>query len=86
VVGCKYHPEQRGIGICMRCRSVICSACCTRIDGVNHCHACLVAAAHKAERPEVPVALGRFAAAGVLLLAWLLFTGMLWLSEGRLSP
>jgi hypothetical protein len=29
----------------MRCRKVICAACCTRLAGVNHCHACLAAIA-----------------------------------------
>lgn len=86
MVGCKYHPETRGIGICMRCRSVICAGCCTRIEGVNHCHACLEKVAHRAERVQTPVALGRLAAAVILVVTWLLFTGVLWLGEGRLAP
>ena len=38
---CKYHPEREGIGICVRCRTVICSECSTKIDGINNCHYCL---------------------------------------------
>ncbi len=38
---CRYHPERDAIGVCMRCRAVICSECSTRIDGINHCRPCL---------------------------------------------
>lgn len=86
MVGCKYHPEQRGLGLCMRCRAVLCAGCCTRIDGVNHCRACLEKVARRAEKAQTPVALGRVAAAMVLAVTWLLFVGLLWLGEGRLAP
>jgi hypothetical protein len=38
---CRYHPQRDGVGICMRCRAVICSECSTKIDGINHCVRCL---------------------------------------------
>jgi hypothetical protein len=38
---CFYHPDRPGVGVCMRCRRVICGGCCTRLDGVNHCFSCL---------------------------------------------
>ena len=38
---CKYHPGRPGVGVCMRCRAVVCAACTTRLEGVNHCHVCL---------------------------------------------
>ena len=40
---CRYHPDRPGVGICMRCRASVCADCTTRLDGVNHCHACLKA-------------------------------------------
>jgi hypothetical protein len=70
----------------MRCRLVICAACCTRLDGVNHCHACLAALARTpAERSRrLPLR----AVQGVLLLAagWLFLFGLGWLASGWLAP
>jgi hypothetical protein len=84
VVGCKYHPEQpRHRHLHVPRPSV---ACCTRIDGINHCHACLEKVARRAERAETPVILGRIAAVLVLGVTWLLFVGLLWLGEGWLAP
>jgi hypothetical protein len=83
---CRYHPDRPGIGICLRCRSAVCEDCCTRIDGVNHCHACLKALGRRTE----PRRSGRAAlvtgALGLLGLAWLFFFGVLWLAQGRLAP
>ena len=83
---CKYHPDRPAIGLCMRCRAAICAACCTRLDGINHCHACLQALG----RPETTPSRGRWqrllAPALVLGLSWLFLTGLLWLIEGKLAP
>jgi len=73
------------MGLCMRCRVCICASCCTQLQGINHCHACLKALA---ERPPKPPR--RFSAvwgAGLLLvgLCGLLF-GLLWLTQGGLAP
>ena len=38
---CKHHPDRDGIGVCIRCRTVICSECSTKIDGINHCTHCI---------------------------------------------
>jgi len=83
---CRYHAERPGIGICMRCRAIICAACCTKVDGVNHCHACLMELA----RPDA-LAGGRDLTAGFLAVlalgsAWLLFAGLAWLAQGSLAP
>lgn len=80
---CDYHPDRAGVGVCMRCQAVICSACCTRVDEVNHCHACLKALASRAlpqGKSSAPTA--------VLLLAGscLLFFGILLLARGSLVP
>lgn len=85
MAACHYHPDRAGIGVCMRCRRVICVACCTRVDGVNHCHACLKALG----RRRAPREVGGSATVVTLLLlglAWLLLFGVLWFAQGRLAP
>jgi hypothetical protein len=38
---CSQHPAREAVGICVRCRASMCSDCITKIDGINHCRACL---------------------------------------------
>jgi hypothetical protein len=38
---CQNHPDREGVGICVRCRRVICAECSTRIDRMNFCTTCL---------------------------------------------
>jgi hypothetical protein len=81
---CRYHPDRPGVGVCIRCRVVICAACCTRLDGVNHCHACLKALAQRdtaGPRGNAGIVLGGI---GVIGLAWLVFFGICWLIQGLL--
>jgi hypothetical protein len=72
----------------MRCRSVICGSCCTRVDGVNHCHACLKALGRGAEprRSSSGQAAVSLLAAILLVFASLFGFGVMWLMEGRLAP
>ena len=86
VAVCAYHPDRPGVGICMRCRTVICIGCCTRIDGVNHCHACLKKLARPPRRQATARVLGVMASVLLLGVAWLLLGGALWLVQGRLAP
>ncbi len=83
---CRYHPERAGIGVCVRCRSVICAVCCTRVDGVNHCHACLNKLGRPKERRAPGRVLATFGALGLLGVLGLFFLGVFWLIEGRLAP
>ncbi|HZU37190.1 MAG TPA: hypothetical protein VFA18_14810 [Gemmataceae bacterium] len=82
---CQYHPDRPGIGICVRCRAPICSACCTRLDGINHCHACLKKLGRRTERQQGP-ALAILGGLGSLVLAWLLFAFLFWEFHGALAP
>lgn len=41
VESCQNHPSREGIGICVQCRQIYCSECITKLDGINHCRACL---------------------------------------------
>jgi hypothetical protein len=71
VAFCYFHGDRTGVGVCMRCRVVICAECCTRVDGINHCHACLKAIASRRE-PARPRVGPRGLTAGVVLgVGWL---------------
>jgi hypothetical protein len=80
---CVNHPEAPGVGVCVRCRAVICAACTTRLDGVNHCHQCLEELALQPEPVRESSRLGRLV---VLLLACASLWGLLWLARGNLMP
>jgi hypothetical protein len=83
---CHFHDDRPGVGICMRCRMVVCAACCTRLNGVNHCHACLKALG--AKREEAPGSAGLWVMTAALLLgtAWIGLFGLCWAFSGRMSP
>jgi hypothetical protein len=86
VAYCKYHPDRPGVGVCMRCRGVVCDACTTRLNGINHCHSCLRALAARGEKQR-PWTLGRSVAHGVALVAgWLPLFFLFYLLQGRLAP
>ena len=70
----------------VRCRVVICAACRTRVDGVNHCHACLRKLARPPKQPTTARVVGVATSVLLLGLAWLLIGGALWLAQGRLAP
>ena len=89
VRACFYHEDRPAVGICMRCRRTICAACCTRLDGVNHCFQCLKDMARRAAQPARAAAGGSGVVAAVALLAagsLFLFLECLLLVEGRLAP
>jgi hypothetical protein len=85
VASCRYHPDTPGVGVCVRCRTVICAACCTRLQGINHCHECLKALARDPIRQRGVVG-SVLASLGLLALAAALLFGLLLLAQGRLAP
>jgi hypothetical protein len=70
---CQYHPERDGIGVCMRCRAVICSECSTRIEGVNHCVRCLAALRAATPKPRLALGTGPTRALALALLFGIAF-------------
>jgi hypothetical protein len=84
MASCHYHPDRPAIGVCMRCRRVICADCTTRVDGVNHCHACLSALGRRL--PTRATRGSRVWIVALLGLAWLALFGMLWFAQERLAP
>jgi succinate dehydrogenase/fumarate reductase-like Fe-S protein len=81
---CFYHAERNGIGVCMSCRRVICADCSTRLDGVNHCHACIESLSRKEKEPgsQVPELLVHAVA---LVVSVLLLSALLLLVQGKLG-
>jgi hypothetical protein len=79
---CHYHGDRPGVGVCMRCRRVICAACCTRLDGVNHCHACLRALGARREAPRGGADLRYLVAGGLFVLGWLVLFALAWRCQG----
>lgn len=80
---CINHPDTPGVGICVRCRAVICAACSTRLDGVNHCQLCLQ---EMAVQPEVVTETSSAVRLFVLFLGCCGLWGMVWLARSALMP
>jgi hypothetical protein len=81
---CRYHADRPAIGLCMRCRATICAACCTKLDGINHCHACLTVLAVRPVKP--PDQVSPFWSVGFLLVgAWAILYGLLLMAQGGLQ-
>jgi hypothetical protein len=82
VAACANHAQREAIGVCVRCRTRVCSECATKVDGINYCVACLAGLAVD-HSPPAPAALGsRVAAhtgfaAGYLLLVTMLIWSFL---------
>lgn len=71
---CRYHPDRDGVGICMKCRTVICTECSTRLDGINHCAVCVARLAR--QRPTASRGTGTgLRLLGVLLLMAVMAAG-----------
>jgi hypothetical protein len=83
---CYYHPNRPGVGVCVRCRTVICAACSTRLDGINHCHRCLSKLGTRPEAKPGAIGSGVVLAAVLLAVAWLVLLGLFWLVGGAFAP
>jgi hypothetical protein len=83
---CHFHGDRPGVGICMRCRVVICAECRTRVHGINYCHACLRALGARREERKAGAVPWALTAAFLLGLGWLVLTGLCWLTQGALAP
>lgn len=54
VASCSNHPGREAAGVCVACRTRICSECVTRVDGIGYCVSCLSSLA--AEGAPEPIA------------------------------
>ncbi len=79
VAACANHPQREAIGICVRCRTRVCSECSTKVDGINYCVSCLAGLAvssHAAARREQAASSGSaYVSAGVYFVV---LSALLW--------
>lgn len=50
---CQYHPARPGVGICVKCGTVVCTECSTKFDGINHCAVCVAQLRREADDGEL---------------------------------
>jgi len=79
LASCRNHPEREAIGICVRCRTRVCSECVTKVDGINYCVTCLAALAteggeHVTQEAKPASRTLSFVAAGLMLVVLTLLT------------
>ena len=80
---CTNHLDREAIGICVECRSRVCSECVTKVDGINYCVACLAILADRgakrarAESRPASGALAGLSALALVLIATLMTWGLL---------
>jgi hypothetical protein len=86
VAVCKYHPGRAGVGVCMRCRTVVCAACTTRLDGVNHCHACLRELAARNDERHAGLVRRALGVSLLFLVGALPLFVLFYMLQGRLAP
>jgi hypothetical protein len=70
----------------MRCRLAICTACCTRVNGINHCHACLKVLGSRRETTADGGSLWAVLAAMLLGVSGLVLFGLCWVVSGMMAP
>lgn len=73
---CVHHPDREGIGVCVRCRQVVCAECSTKIDRINYCNRCLasLSAEQRVTAPRHATA-EKVTAAVLLVISFLVLTG-----------
>ncbi len=86
MAACRFHPDRPGVGVCIRCRKVICAECRTRVDGVNHCHACLKVLGNRKEEVKRPFDFWPVLSVALLAVSGLILTGICALLQGSLAP
>jgi hypothetical protein len=70
----------------MRCRAVVCAACTTRLDGINHCHVCLRDLANRGNEKHTGTFLRSVSTMMLFVLGWLPLFLLFYLLQGRLAP
>ncbi len=84
---CLHHPDREAMGICVRCRVRYCSECITKLDGVNHCAACLGAlAAADGGAPPAARGISPFARRLAAALYFTLVSGLAWILVEAVFP
>lgn len=82
---CHIHADRPAVGLCVRCRQEICAHCCTRLDGINHCPACLRRLGTRGEGALDSSGLRLITALILWLGGVVALFGLGWLGQGLLS-
>jgi hypothetical protein len=85
VATCENHPQREAIGVCVTCRTRVCSECSTKVGGINYCVRCLSglaeqqgsASARAAGGGAVPACTAYLVALGYVALLALAMWGLL---------
>jgi len=77
VAVCANHAQREAIGVCVRCRTRVCSECSTKVDGINYCVACLAGLAVDGARAAASGGKTRFGGATAVLYL-LALSGLVW--------
>ena len=69
IASCENHPAREAIGVCVQCRTRVCSECSTKVDGINYCVRCLSGLAAEGGRTtgvrRAPTKMAAWVSAGV---------------------
>jgi hypothetical protein len=80
IASCENHPAREAIGVCVQCRTRVCSECSTKVDGINYCTRCLAGLAAEGGRtPGVRRAPSRAVAWAAASAYFGLLSAALWL-------
>ncbi len=82
VAACANHAQREAIGICVQCRTRVCSECATKVEGINYCVSCLAGLAvdggkRAPERTPGSRGLAYVSAGAYFVALWVLVWGYL---------
>jgi hypothetical protein len=73
------------VGICVRCRTALCGECITKLDGVNHCRACLEQLARRSKAP-LAARSGNLSASIAITFGLSILSALTWFTLQMLMP
>lgn len=78
IAACLNHPEREAIGVCVRCRTRVCTECVTKVDGINYCVTCLAILAVESTPRLEPKSHSRLGSIARLTLSLTVITLLTW--------
>ncbi len=78
VAVCANHAQREAIGVCVRCRTRVCSECATKVDGINYCVSCLAGLAVDSGARAAAAGGGQGLPGAAATLYFAVFCALLW--------